>query len=219
MRIQADKIEVKDPPIQEFSKKHSCLKRTCLTGCGCIVVFIIASLAILKFTVGPKTKELKELPPAFLETIPLYDRDSIVKILYTTGEDRGKNVERIAYIPKMAMGPVVAWLNRNEHKKGAEAIESYWDTMITFIQEPVADHRDVIMIEWTNLSADDEFIAQFYKTELKKKQFTIKAESANDNVHQFVFSKKNIEGLLYVNDTKKTKGTDSVKMQVKMRIE
>lgn len=159
------------------------------------------------------------MPPTFLETIPLYDKDSITKIMYTTGQDRGKNVERIAYIPKMIIGPVIAWLNRNEHKKGAEAIESYWDTMITFIQEPVADHRDVIMIEWTNLSADDEFIAQFYKTELKKKTFAITAESASDRVHQFVFSKETIEGLLFVSDTKNTKGTDSVKMQVKMRIE
>lgn len=219
MRTQADKIEVKDPPIQEFSKKHSCLKRTCLTGCGCIVLFIVASLAILKFTVGPKTKELKELPPAFLETIPLYDRDSITKIMYTTGRERSKNLERIAYIPKMAIAPAVAWLNRNEHKKGAEAIESYWDTLIRFIQEPVADHRDVIVIEWTNLSADDEFIAQFYTTELKKKTFAITAESASDSVHQFVFSKETIEGLLYVSDNKNTKGTDSVKMQVKMKIE
>ena len=60
MRRKIDDIEIKEPPLEELSKKHSCFKRTCVSCCSFFIVIIIGSLIVLKFTVGPKTKDLKQ---------------------------------------------------------------------------------------------------------------------------------------------------------------
>ncbi len=73
MRQKLDNVEIKNPPIGEFNKKPSCIKRGCFGGCGLIILFLIAILVILKFTTTENPKELKALPEFFPAEIPIYD--------------------------------------------------------------------------------------------------------------------------------------------------
>ncbi|MFA6427008.1 MAG: hypothetical protein WCW16_00975 [Candidatus Magasanikbacteria bacterium] len=223
MRQEIDKIEIKEPPLEELNKKRSCLKRTCLTGCGCFTILFIISLLIIKFTMGPQAKQLRELPNTFIKTIPIYDKDNVETITHTSGKERGRGVEAAAYIPKLIISPVVIFLD-TEHKYvpvlyTEEPGMTNWQKFIAFMARPIADHRDVFKLEWLNLSASQNFILEYYQKELEKNGFTIMNVSETDTIKQFTFSKDKTDGVLYTMDNKETKFTDYISLTVNIPIE
>ena len=223
MRQEIDKIEIKDPPLEELNKKRSCLKRTCITGCSCFVIMFLVSLVLLRFTMGPRAKELKDLPQSFIKNIPIYDIEGIEKITYTSGKERGRIVEFTAYIPKLVLSPFVVYFDK-EYKyipiyDSANRDVSNWEKFIAFLSKPIADHRDILKIEWVKLNAKQSFVVEYYQTELKKQNFEIGLKSKNDNVIQFTFTKDNIDGVVYTMDEGDTEGVDYVSLTTNIPIE
>ncbi len=223
MRKAIDNVEIKEPPIEELGKKHSCLKRTCATSCGCVLLIIIISLIILKLTLGPKTKEIKDLPPSFAEQIPLYDVEGIEKIQITRGTERNRGAEYIAYIPKLFISPVVLVLDKgNTFIQSSEAIpvttqdkiQGGWNKFVSFMKTPVADHRDVYMVEWNLLEADPEFIEEYYRNEFERNDFGVGVTNKTQTSRQMTFSKVGVDGVLYIRDEAQTKQTDIVQLTV-----
>jgi len=223
MRQEIDKIEIKDPPLEELNKKRSCLKRTCITGCSCFTILFLVSLALLRFTMGPRIKELRDLPQSFVENVPIYDIEDIEKITYTSGKERGKIVEFTAYIPKLILSPFVVYFDK-EYKyipihNSEDHNLSNWEKFIAFVSNPIADHRDVFKIEWIKLNAEQNFVIEYYETEFKKKNFEIGLESKNDNIIQFTFTKDNIDGVVYTMNEQNTEGVDYVLLTINMPTE
>lgn len=225
MRKAIDNVEIKEPPIEELGKKHSCLKRTCATSCGCVLLIIIISLITLKLTLGPKTKELKDLPPSFAEQIPLYDVEGIEKIQITKGNERNRGAEYIAFIPKLFISPVVLVLDKgNTFIQSSqvipvttqEKIQGGWNKFVSFMKAPVADHRDVYMVEWNLLEADPTFIEEYYRNELERNDFGTGVTDKTQNIRHFTFSKLGIDGVLYIRDDAQTKQTDIIQLTVTM---
>jgi hypothetical protein len=220
MRKYTNKVEIKDPPIREFRKKRSCFARTCLSGCGCIIIFVLAFLLLLKFTAKPAIKELKNLPEYLSGAVPIYDESSINKIEFTSGKNRWKIIEGMAYLPKIIVAPIMIELKRIKDPKieTTDNEESYfdWTEFKEIVKEPIADHRDVFNIEWTNLAAQPSFIHEYYQTELTKENFSIDISSENEKVNQFTFSKDNIDGVIYVQDDLIERGTDYVLLKIRI---
>lgn len=185
MRKDKNQIEIKEPPLGELKKKKSCLKKTCFGGCGCIVILIFGILLALKFASKPRNKELKELPAYFIENVPIYDEEGIHKIEFLSGSRRKELIEKILFIPTKLIGSAKTNL-------------------------PLTGQKDAYRIEWTELPAQQSFIQNYYKTELKKKGFTIDIASGNEVVEQFTFKKENISGVLYIKDDLIAEGTDYV---------
>lgn len=219
MRQEIDKIEIKEPPIEELNKKRSCIKRTCITGCGCFVIIFIISLLLLRFAIGPRTKEVRDLPQDFTELIPIYDKENIERITYTSGKEKGKYAEFAAYVPKLVLSPLVIHFDskyRYIPRTITDREMTTWDKFFAFMGEPLSDDRDVYKIEWIGLSADKKFIAEYYQKELEKKGFDLGVESSSKEITQFVFSKKekNIDGLVYIRDDTETRMTDYISLTV-----
>ncbi len=219
MRRNIDKIEIQEPPMQEFKKQRSCLKRACFTSCGCFVFFLIGALLILKFTAGPRVKELKSTPLNFPTEIIIYDKDNISKITMISGEDRSKALETIAYVPKLALSPIFLVLEkkfpaREENAEGRIEEKNTLENFMALMKEPVADHRDKVQVEWTELPAEPRFVYNYYKDELLKARFAINEAANKDNIRQFAFSLNNTEGVLYITDDAQKEGTDFVSLTV-----
>lgn len=219
MRRPIDNIEIKEPPIKELKKKKSCLKRTCLSGCGCIIIFIIAFLLLLKFAATPREKELKQVPENFPTSIPVYDKDNIVKITFVSGRDRAKWVETATFVPKIILSPILLTLDKydvvpiqEDNPNRADGIS--WDNFIRLVQEPVGNYRDTIKIEWQDLSATPKFIQDYYQTELKKGEFEVNITTENDDMRQFIFMLENIDGVLYIKDNHEEVGTDYLSITI-----
>jgi len=224
MRRNIDKIEIKEPPIQELKKQHSCLKRTCMSGCGCLFVFLIAILLILKFTSGPQIKELKTQPENWPEDIPIYDSDNISKITFISGKERGRAMEYIAYFPKLILSPAFLILEKkfpvhDDENGRIPTDESYWKGFMRIMKEPVADHRDKVQIEWEALPAEPRFIYNYYKDELQMENFEITQSQNDEAIKQFFFKRDKTEGVLYITDDAERPGTDFVSLTVNIGVE
>lgn len=225
MRRKIEPIEIKEPPIQELKKKRkSCTKRTCATGCGCIVFLIFASLLLLKFIAGPRVKELKELPPNFPPDINLYDKDEIKTITYISGKQKSRGVEMAAFIPKIILSPIILIfddeLKKDEviNQNGEISLKkrTSWKDFVDIMKEPITDQRDKVQIEWNYLTAEPVYIYKYFKDNFEQIGYEVKVTTNNQTKKQFSFinQEKNIEGVLYIADEPTDKGTDYLSITI-----
>lgn len=225
MRRKIEPIEIKEPPIQELKKKRkSCTKRTCATGCGCIVFLIFASLLLLKFIAGPRVKELKELPPNFPPDINLYDKDEIKTITYISGKQKSRGVEMAAFIPKIILSPIILIFDDELKKDGvinqngeiSLKKRTSWKDFVDIMKEPITDQRDKVQIEWNYLTAEPVYIYKYFKDNFEQIGYEVKVTTNNQTKKQFSFinQEKNIEGVLYIADEPTDKGTDYLSITI-----
>lgn len=213
MRKSIENIEIKDPPIEELKKKTSCLKSSCLTGCGFIVIFIIGSLILLKYSTGSKPKEIKTVPENFPKSIPVYDKDSVEKINFISGAEISKVQEMASFIPKLLLSPILMLWD----KKSNDSEPTFtWDKFKKIIKEQNSDHRDTVEINWKDLPAEPRFIEKYYQNELEKNKYEISIINNKENNFEFTFKKDKVGGVFYLTDNGDKKGTDNFSLTVKI---
>jgi len=213
MRINREPIIIQEPAIGELGKRKSCSKRACASGCGCFALFLIASVLILKFTSEPRPKEIKAVPSNFPQSIPVYDRDSIEQITETKGSEKGRAMEIIAIGPKIVLSPILLFIDKRvSHETNSSS--TYWNRLVALVKEPVADHRDTIEIIWTEMPAEPNFVAEYYEKELNKKDYTWKKISETTSTRQYSFNRGRVDGILFIDDKNRAKGTDLATLRV-----
>ena len=201
MRRDLENVEIVEPPIGELTRKYSAfsaIKRACLTGCGCLFLLIIGIIIFIRIAMGSGPSTLSHVPDNFPADIPVYDPDSIEKITFISGKYKNRGIEIAAIFPKIILSPLLLSMNKdtaaNNSTDKITSVTSLWK----MISAPVSDHRDTVQIEWSKLDAEPYFIIGYYKTELKKKSYTIEVESEGENVMQFSFRKDDTSGSVYV---------------------
>jgi len=220
MRRNINNVEIVEPPIGELTKKYSTfstIKRTCFTGCGCLVLLIIGIIIFMRVALGSGPQTLKKLPDNFPNDIPVYDRDNVEQITFVSGKYKNRGIEIAAIFPKIILSPLLITLNKdnknNNNTDRFTSVKNLWG----IISAPVSDHRDTVQIEWKNLDAEPSFIINYYKTELNKEGYTKDQESESRATRQFSFSKGDITGSIYVEgDEEKKPGTDYVVLLVNL---
>ena len=203
-----DRVEIKEPPLQELNKKRSCLFRTCVTGCGCIVFFLAIAIGIIWYATTPRVQKLDVVPEDVVNKLPIYDSGNITSIRFTAGADRGRAIERAAFIPKLLLSPLLALLDQQPTSTisaGGQIID--WSMIRSAIDTPVADHRDLYQIEWQDLSASPGFVESYYQSELKKRGFELDPAIETDQTKQLLFRKKDISGVLLIQAVDNETGT------------
>ncbi len=210
MRNKADDIVIQEPPIEELKKKKSCLKRTCLTGCGCIVIFFVVSLFLLRVLHGPKQQELKELPQTVNDLVEVYEPDYIQKIARTEAGTRGRVVETLALIPKTLLAPIIITAQKSQIDAG------WWKDVRKFIETPVVQAQDSIKIEWKNIPAQPTFVVQYYQTAFEKKNFELRTPEVLGGASQYTFVsyEDDRSASLYIVDDPSTFGTSYISLEL-----
>ena len=220
MRRNINNVEIVEPPIGELTKKYSAfssIKRACFTGCGCLVILIIGIIIFLRLALGSGPQTLKKIPNNFPGDIPVYDDQNIEQITFVSGKYKNRGIEIAAFFPKIILSPLFLTLNKNNQNTNNSdrlaSVKNLWQ----IISVPVSDHRDTVQIEWKSLDAEPSFIINYYKTELKKKDYKIDVESEGQTVRQFSFSKDAITGSMYVQGDEELKpGTDYAVLTVNL---
>jgi hypothetical protein len=176
-----DDVQVVEPPIGELTKKPHSFKRTCFTGCGCIVIFLIVLVGVLRLAIGPGPKTIKTVPASFPVDIPIYDKESITKIKFINGKHKSRRLEIAALFPKVLLSPLFDSdlsntepnLIQNEPESAlgrqANSAKRLWQVITT----PVSDNRDTIQIEWAGIGAEPSFVGNYYRNELRQKKYTV----------------------------------------------
>jgi hypothetical protein len=207
MRRDHDAVEIKEPPLKHL-KRGSCLKRCCVWATVALFGVLVAFLLLLRFAAKPRPKELAELPAHFPADIELYDAESIDRITIISGKDRGRIVERFALLPKALIAPIAVSLG------GKPPERSFFEELMVVMKQPVADHRDVVEIFWSDLPAMPNFLQNFFQIELEKTGYRVMVASETDAVRQFIFSKNGIDGVVIIRDDASRDGTDDMRMTV-----
>lgn len=163
-------VEIVEPPIGELTKRHGSFKRSCFTGCGCIVLFIIALLVGIRLFIGSGPKTINDLPNDFPQSIPVYDRQNVDRITYISGKYKNRSLELAGLFPKFILSPLLMQSEEITSRKKdnkEDTFKKLWRVLTT----PVGDSRDTIQIEWSNLPAEPTFIVSYYRTELQKQGY------------------------------------------------
>lgn len=202
-------VKIKEPPLEELSRRYSTfsnIKRTCLAGCGCLVFLLVALIIILKFALGVGPQQVTTAPANFPADIPIYGKENITAITFISGKYKNRAIEIAAIFPKLILSPLISVLDKDlvDDQAGKKStLKNMW----RIINSPISDQRDVIKIRWDNLTAEPDFVYNYYQTELKKKGYTIEAESKGQIEQQFSFSKQTTAGSLYVKSDHEKTGT------------
>ncbi len=220
MRRNINNVEIVEPPIGELTKKYSAfsaIKRACLTGCGCLVIVIIGVIIFLRLALGSGPEVLKKVPDNFPVDIPVYDQNNVERITFVSGKYKNRGIEIAAFFPKIILSPLFLTLNKSDQNTNDTGKLSSVTNLWKIISAPVSDHRDTVQIEWKNMDTDPAFMINYYKTELKKKDYKIDVESEGKNVRQFSFSKDGITGSLYAQSEEEIRpGTDYAVLTVNL---
>ncbi|MEK7625480.1 MAG: hypothetical protein AAB467_03985, partial [Patescibacteria group bacterium] len=94
-----DDIEIVEPPVGELSKQRNSLKKTCLTGCGCVIFLVAVILVLIRLFIGSGPTTIKVLPNNFPDGIPVYEKDSIEAITSISGTYKNRSMEIAAFFP------------------------------------------------------------------------------------------------------------------------
>ena len=180
MRRNINNVEIVEPPIGELTKKYSAfstIKRTCFTGCGCLVLLIIAIIIFMRLALGSGPETLKKLPDNFPSDMPIYDQENAEKITFVSGKYKNRGVEIAAIFPKIILSPLLLTMNKTEQGTADTSKFTSAKNLWSIISTPVSDHRDTVQVEWRHLDAEPSFIINYYKTELRKADYKIDVES------------------------------------------
>ncbi len=226
MARRPEDIIIQEPPIEELTRQYSCLRKSCLSCLSFLLVLVGVSLVLLKVVLGNQTQELSKVPPELSRAVPIYDPDSIEKITHTSGGERNRGIAAAAFLPKLIAAPILASFDKNNEaiKRAYEDVgvpkldDLTWKQKANLVlKAPIGDLRDETVIRWHEVVADQKFLAEYYRTELTKRGFTITSESQTDRVVQFTFSKDELSGSLFIENDPSTPDTDAMRMTVQFK--
>lgn len=222
----SDTVEIQDPPLEAIDKKHSCVRRSCVTGCGCFLFLILGAAALVVWSAKPNIRIFKT-PPAIVPTdLPLYDRDSIDSITYTAGQPSRPLVDGAVIGAKIIVSPLVyLWeryappSNTGGEENSPDSIGQLpiKDALYQYITRTPAPVTDTVVIDWVVLPASATFISSYYATELKKHAYVITEQNGSDDDQAIFFTKDHMRGVLEIKNNPATPGTDLIRLTLTFR--
>lgn len=187
-------VEIVEPPIIELKKRGRWMTTACLSGMGCVFLFIIGIILSIKLFIGPGPKQIKNLPENFPSEIPLYDQYNIGKITYMPGKYKQRSVELTALVPKILFSPLIFAHEPNVKETTSNIIKDV-GKILTHSSDNSAN---IVQIEWYNIKSEYTEMLEYYKARLKKNG-TIESETIGDKFRQITFKQdSDISGTIYI---------------------
>ncbi|MFB6181507.1 MAG: hypothetical protein ABEJ24_01285 [Candidatus Magasanikbacteria bacterium] len=216
MRKEDNDVQVKGPAVQELEEKGSCLKRSCGKGCFFIILLIISFLGLIKFASSPHLKEVKKVPKSLPEGVPVYEQDSISRIAVASQNNKTFLAKVSDIVPKFFLVSAHVILQEDSpvelknylNAKDSTEKKNIFSEFLYLMNQPTKKRQNKIVIEWRNISAEPDFVKDFYTTELKKNGFTVNSTADKKDIKQIGFSKGGIVGSLYLENNPEQPGTE-----------
>ncbi|MFA5127931.1 MAG: hypothetical protein WC457_02940 [Patescibacteria group bacterium] len=190
-------VEIVEPPMQEFRKRGHWFATACLSGSGCVLLFIASIVIGIKFYIGAGPATVKNLPTNFPTDVPIYDQYNIDKITYISGRYKSRSMEMATFFPKLVLSPVIS-REQNAPSTSAKENGNIFKEVFRMILKPIGDSRDMIQVEWRDITSDVNTMITYYKRNLTTNGFTIESETQGNNYRQLTFSRQdNLSGTIF----------------------
>jgi len=162
-----------------------------------IVLLVIFSL-LIHTIVRPRVKHLAMIPTDVPQEVPIYDEENLDQISYVQGSQRAQAIEFLAFVPKAILSPLILTIENADEAAGVDS-ESLWESFIRILGTPVADHRNIVSVEWSELQASPSFIHSYYQTALTQGGYTETDELGGDRT-RFENTKKGTTVIIQTED-------------------
>lgn len=213
------RITVKQPPLQELKKERSCVKRSCISGCGCLVFLLIFALLFLRIFVLSYPKKIKDVPNQVSMEVPIYHQNSIDTISIISGQKRADMLNKVAFVPKVILSPIIFgyewYANTQEPEVSKVSKQGAWESFVIAMNTSIVDDRDTVEVRWQDENATAEFIFNYYSEQLKRRGFVLTKKDGGKK-KQILFSKEDISGSLRIVDLDATRETDMIILTVSL---
>lgn len=197
-----DDIEIQGPAMKEIRRTRSCVRRTCFSGCGCF--FVLAIIIITGFWIfaPPLPKEVNVVPDNFPSDLPVYKIKSATKIEFISAKRQKRGPETAAFIPKILLAPVFLALEDTDENAtttpGAEAGKSAWHAFRGIVKEPLQEYRNKTTIQWLGLTAEPQFIDDWYQAQMLSSGLRVQREFVNTRERKITFDNDTLNGTVLI---------------------
>ncbi|NCO04956.1 MAG: hypothetical protein GW939_02300 [Candidatus Magasanikbacteria bacterium] len=213
MPRHTEPVSIQSPPLTEFKKKRSCVKRTCFSGCGCLGMFIIGIVLLLQLTAPVKPKRLSEVPAVFPDTIFLYDDDYIEEITFLPAEQKGRPLEAATFLPKLILSPILLTFDQYTTLDSGDTSLTF-NNMVQLANESVTKRDDTVTVVWKNLPADPDFIFDYYRRQFEEQAIEVTEREDTLSQKRLQLTADTFYGMLTITDESKDQGTTSMTLVV-----
>ena len=199
-----DDVEIQGPAMKEIRRTRSCIRRTCFSGCGCFFVLALIIVAGFWLFAPPLPKETNVVPDDFPTDLPVYKIKSATKIEYISAKRQKRGPETAAFIPKILLAPVFLALEEPEEHAtstvGAEAGKSAWHAFRGIVKEPLKDYRNLAIINWKGLSAEPQFIDDWYQAQFVNAGLRVQRDFLETTIRKITFDDDGIDGTVVIEE-------------------
>lgn len=199
-------IQIQEPALKEIKKHSGWFTGSCVTGAGCIVIFIGALYLLFRIIVGSGPEVLSNFPNDFPKDIPQSNPDKIIKITSIDAAAKDRSIWVATAIPRFLASPVLSEINPD-----AEIIEEHdslgrvnfkrklsRDNYLSYLGIPIgSEHTRTVVITWNGIKSYPSIFADGIEKALERAHYTIeKPAKIPANEAGFSFSRGTISGVL-----------------------
>lgn len=212
-------VEIKEPAVEQLGKDRSCLKRSCFSSCLFLILIVASFWVFIKLAAAPKELTLSQLKNNIPRGIPIYDEDNIRSVSSIEAQDPDSLLEYAAMIPKAVIVPLYlaaedAFPKEIQDAFAGDSNAQGFERYIELVKQPIFEHEHRLVIEWYELTAQPDFILNYYEKELEKEGFAVKRERTTTRSQELSFEKRGVRGFLEIKDRSDNRGTDETIMTI-----
>ncbi len=181
-------IQIQEPTLKEIKKHHGWFTGSCLTGCGCIILFIGALYLVFRLLLGSGPTSTTDFPTNFPKDIPQTNPNSVVKIVKIDGQSKERALWVATTIPRFIAGPILDEIDSEapiiEEKdslgrvnfKHERSAQDYAQYVFGF---PISKNKNsqTVSVTWTGIKSDVQTIVNSYSKILQKNGYEITTSS------------------------------------------
>ena len=199
-------VQIQEPTLKEFKKRSGVFTGSCVTGAGCIVLFIGALYLAFRVTVGSGPTILSDFPSDFPRDIPQLNPDKIIKIVSVDATSKDRSLWVATALPKFLASPVLSEINPDaqiteEHDSLGRvnfvrtlSRENY----LNYLGIPAgAEHTRTIVVTWNGIKTYPSIFADNYQKALRRADYIVtEPAKVKPNEAQFSFQRGSVSGVL-----------------------
>ncbi|MCX6780852.1 MAG: hypothetical protein NT003_01910 [Candidatus Magasanikbacteria bacterium] len=197
-------VQIQEPTLREINKHRGWFAGSCITGSGCIVLFIGAIYLTFRIVVGSGPSTLTDFPTDFPKDIPQTNVDKIINIVSIDAVTRDRAVWVATAIPRLLSAPVLAEINPD-----AQIIEEHdslgrvnftrqltHENYLSYLGLPNDTNQNkTVIVTWNGIKTYPSILADTFENQLSRAGYkVVEATTPGQNEARFSFSKDAVTG-------------------------
>lgn len=199
-------VQIQEPTLKEFKKHSGWFTGSCVTGAGCIVLFIGAIYIAFRIIAGSGPTTLSDFPTDFPKDIPQSNPDKIIKIISVDATAKDRSLWIATALPRFLASPVLSEINPDakiieEHDSLGRVNfkrELTRENYLQYLGIPIgSEHTRTVVVTWNGIKSYPSIFTDSFEKALRRADYTVEtSEKSPANESEISFSRGSTSGVL-----------------------